>query len=139
MVQQEETTEARHNAFKDHVWQIKVNNLTLIPEFSDCSVLGFATVRSSGLALSPLVICSATPVMRSYDFARYEAVRLKFSVLGFCPRMVLFGEHGNQCFKWLLRSQDKLLAFPELRLRKKLSFLGLKHYFKKKSRSCSNL
>lgn len=88
------TREACHHVLKDHVWQIKVHHLPLIPEFSDCSVFGFLTLSSSGLSPSSLVICLATPIMRSYDFAKHKASRLKFSALCFCPRVMLFGELG---------------------------------------------
>jgi len=103
-IQQEGTREACHNVFKDHIWQIKVHHLTWIPEFSDCSVFNFRTVSSSGLFPSSSVIRLATPVIRTYDFVRHKAARLRFSVLCFCPRMILSGELGNQCFRWLSQS-----------------------------------
>lgn len=102
--QQEGTREACHHVFKDHLGQIKVHHLRLIPEFSDCSVLGFTTVSSSGLSPLSLVICLATLVMRFYDFAKSKAARLKFSVLYFSPRVLLFGELGNWHFKLLFQS-----------------------------------
>lgn len=73
------TREMCHQVFEDYIGQIKVH------QFSECSVLGFVPVSSSGLSLSSSVICLATAAVSDYDFVKHKAAGLKRSVLHFCP------------------------------------------------------
>lgn len=136
VVQQEGTREACHHVLKDHVWQIKVHHLPLNPELSDRLVFGFISLSSSGLSASSLVICLATPIMRSYDFAKHKAARLKFSALCFCPRVMLFGELGISISDGFSKVKTDFW-FSIVKTKKAILFSRVKPLlFKKKSLSC---
>lgn len=109
---------------------IKCLKVTLDNSSSDCSVLVLAPGSSSGLSLSSSVICLAAPIVSSYDFVKYKAAGPKFSVLHFCP---IFLEILGISIQMALSELGQISNFS----RGRTPFLELKHYYLRKSLTCS--